>query len=503
VVKVTESTGGLTSQGSIFTYSQSNKPPVFTTAPGNVTNFEGDTLKATFVANDPDLNQTATLSLQSGPEGAAFNATTGKLTWPIGEVVTAAQVKKTFSFTIRATDNSSVHAYRDTTFVDTVYNKNQAPRFVNKLAATVTVKDSDTLKFTYTATDPDAGDVFTFSIAAGAPAGLTLNAGVLSWIPTFLQSNQSYTIKVYVTDQSGLKDSASSVITVGRKVLKGDINKDGVVGVLDASLALQNAAGIAVLTDTVQLWAGDVSGNGTVTAYDASWILRKVAGDTSVHFAPKMEAGYGSIAIDNAVSAGENVLSLPLRTIGGNITSVQFTLNYDATKATYEGVKTTLPKDWQVMTSKSDGKITVAMAGVTPVASSEIATIALRIKNQDASISVTGQGFVNETESQSLSLTNVRLLPLEYALDQNYPNPFNPTTTIKYQITQDSKVTLTIYNVQGQVVRTLVNDNVAAGFQSVTWNGTNDMGQTVATGMYMYRIQAGSFVSVKKMLMLK
>jgi flagellar hook assembly protein FlgD len=95
------------------------------------------------------------------------------------------------------------------------------------------------------------------------------------------------------------------------------------------------------------------------------------------------------------------------------------------------------------------------------------------------------------------------MLPNEYALDQNYPNPFNPSTTIKYQLTQDSKVNLTIYNVQGQVVRTLVNDNVSAGFQSVSWNGKNEMGQTVASGMYMYRIQAGSFVSVKKMLMLK
>jgi hypothetical protein len=507
VVKVIDAQGGITAQGSIFTYSQGNKPPVFTSAPGNFKNNEGDTLNVTIAAADPDLNQTATLSLVSGPAGATFNPATGKLTWITNySLVTAAQVKLPFSFTIRATDNSGVAAFRDTTFVDTVYNVNRAPAFVNKLANT-TIKDSDTLKFTYTAADVDAGDTFTFSLAAGSPAGLTLtSAGVLNWVPTFVQSKQSYTVKVYVTDNLGAKDSTSATVQVDRKRAKGDINADGIIGTADATIALQSAVGTKTFTmpaDTIDFWAGDVTGNGTVSALDASYILRKVAGDT-VTFAPKLAKAFSGMVEFGKATAISNTVTIPVKVSNAqNVTAVTFTVNVDSKTASFEGTKTSLPKDWIVMSSNANGVVTVAMAGLTPISSSDVATISITLKDKEASININGSGFVNEAASQGLSLENVRMVPSEYALDQNYPNPFNPTTTIKYQLTQDSKVNLTIYNLQGQVVRTLVNDNVAAGFQSITWNGKNEMGQTVASGMYMYRIQAGSFVSVKKMLMLK
>jgi len=89
------------------------------------------------------------------------------------------------------------------------------------------------------------------------------------------------------------------------------------------------------------------------------------------------------------------------------------------------------------------------------------------------------------------------------ALKGNYPNPFNPVTNIAYSVKEDSDVTLEIYNVKGQLVRTLVNEHVTAGNHSVMWNGTDDAGRTVGSGVFFYRMHAGDFTSTQKMILLK
>lgn len=89
-------------------------------------------------------------------------------------------------------------------------------------------------------------------------------------------------------------------------------------------------------------------------------------------------------------------------------------------------------------------------------------------------------------------------MPTTFALSQNYPNPFNPTTKINYSVPFDSKVTISIYSVTGELVKELVNDFVAAGSYSVDFNGSD-----LASGMYIYRMVAGSFVQTHKMMLLK
>ena len=93
--------------------------------------------------------------------------------------------------------------------------------------------------------------------------------------------------------------------------------------------------------------------------------------------------------------------------------------------------------------------------------------------------------------------------PKEFALHNNYPNPFNPVTNITYDIAQNSEVTLEIYNVMGQRVRTLAQGSHEPGRYRIMWNATNDYGQALSSGMYIYRIQAGDFVSVKKLILMK
>jgi hypothetical protein len=97
----------------------------------------------------------------------------------------------------------------------------------------------------------------------------------------------------------------------------------------------------------------------------------------------------------------------------------------------------------------------------------------------------------------------IRTIPQTFSLAQNYPNPFNARTVIRYSLPQDSKVEITIYNILGRKVKTLVNEHQQAGYKTVIWDGTNQKDRTVASGVYFYKIKAGDFTSSKKMLLLK
>lgn len=115
----------------------------------------------------------------------------------------------------------------------------------------------------------------------------------------------------------------------------------------------------------------------------------------------------------------------------------------------------------------------------------------------------------NEGESSSeyvavvTSVDEGQGIPEKFGLAQNYPNPFNPSTVIGYQLPAASEVKLIIYNIIGQEVRTLVNTYESAGYKKITWNGLDNSGNHVAPGIYLYRLQAGDFVSINKMAYVK
>ena len=106
-----------------------------------------------------------------------------------------------------------------------------------------------------------------------------------------------------------------------------------------------------------------------------------------------------------------------------------------------------------------------------------------------------GEGSLFGPYSVSFKVTN--------SLEQNVPNPFNPVTTIKYSIAQDTDVRLVVYDVSGRRVRTLVDDHQRADVYKINWDGINDQGQRVASGMYFYKLAAGKFMQTKKMMLLK
>lgn len=94
-------------------------------------------------------------------------------------------------------------------------------------------------------------------------------------------------------------------------------------------------------------------------------------------------------------------------------------------------------------------------------------------------------------------------MPKEFRLAQNYPNPFNPETTIRFDLPNAVNVTLEVYNILGQRVCTLLAQKMEPGYHAVMWDGADDYGVRVGSGVYYFRINAGSFSDVKKMALVK
>lgn len=110
---------------------------------------------------------------------------------------------------------------------------------------------------------------------------------------------------------------------------------------------------------------------------------------------------------------------------------------------------------------------------------------------------------LKERSETAVSTEKTAELPEGFVLSQNYPNPFNPSTTISFQIPERSEVRLTVYNMVGQKVNTLVNSVQASGKYQVRWNGTDQSGNTVSSGVYFYRLETAQFTSIKRMILLR
>lgn len=121
----------------------------------------------------------------------------------------------------------------------------------------------------------------------------------------------------------------------------------------------------------------------------------------------------------------------------------------------------------------------------------------LFLGSSESSLNKVNAGFWY-TYSQITGIEESELLPTEYRLYQNYPNPFNPVTRIRYELPEESSVTMRIYNSLGEEVAMLVNKVLQAGRYELDWNAAG-----YASGFYICRIEAGTYISVKKLILLK
>ncbi|MBC8193406.1 MAG: choice-of-anchor J domain-containing protein, partial [FCB group bacterium] len=130
------------------------------------------------------------------------------------------------------------------------------------------------------------------------------------------------------------------------------------------------------------------------------------------------------------------------------------------------------------------------------------------IAGQSIEYKVTAQYDIAESDySNTVQLQIVGVdelgVPNTFALHQNYPNPFNPITSIRYDLPEAAFVRIVVYNVLGQKVATLVDQSMNAGYHDITWSGTNDLGSSVSSGIYLYRIESENFNAVRKLMYLK
>ncbi|MCP4566315.1 MAG: T9SS type A sorting domain-containing protein [FCB group bacterium] len=119
-------------------------------------------------------------------------------------------------------------------------------------------------------------------------------------------------------------------------------------------------------------------------------------------------------------------------------------------------------------------------------------------KSWDVSVFINGQNSHTTADDNDFVL-----LPNNYSISQNHPNPFNPATTIDFTLPKQSYVTIEVFNLLGERIRTLLNESKSAGQHAIVWNGTDENNQSVASGIYLYRIMAEDFIQARQMILMK
>lgn len=153
----------------------------------------------------------------------------------------------------------------------------------------------------------------------------------------------------------------------------------------------------------------------------------------------------------------------------------------------------------------AEGSVNILNVVFTVIGSeSEKTNVKLEFSAMAAAVTFTNlMPFVKSMEPSLEQTITVVNPPTAYRLDQNYPNPFHPITKMNYCLPKSEHVRLTVYNMLGQHVRTLVDENKATGHYAAVWDGKDDRGQEVPIGIYLYKLQTEGFIDTKQMLFVK
>ncbi len=295
--------------------------------------------------------------------------------------------------------------------------------------------------------------------------------------------------------------------------LLGDVSGNGRVMAFDAALVLQSTVGLFVISDTM---AADVSGDGTISPFDASLILRFVVGIITQFPAEtggpsKVVLGERIISLGDIEALSDERFAVPvLIDEMDGVVSGQLELSFDPTKLkALDATTSDLTSDYLYAYNAQDGRLRLSFAGIESVeGSGRIAEIIF--ESVDSGIETIGEidlisaklneGLFSVVISQFEGISDV---PDSYSLYQNYPNPFNPQTVIHYDLPVGSQVQLSVFNLMGQKVATLVDGYRSVGSYSVVWDGKDDKGKNVASGVYLYRMETDGFVRTRKLILMR
>ena len=266
---------------------------------------------------------------------------------------------------------------------------------------------------------------------------------------------------------------------------RGDINLNGVAYEISDAVMFTNyfIQGLTAFPHPAgSMAASDVNGDGlTLTVADLVYLIRVVVGDVSA--LPKVvvepvnaewtsDKGIISIKTDAEVAAAYVVVAGDVRpTLTGNATNMSLNYSYSS-----ETRQTRI----LVLTPYSEGAALEGFTGAFINLGADVDPLSVE------AATITGQPLA------------LKLVPVNYALNQNYPNPFNPSCKISFDLPKPGAWTLTVYNIQGQVVETYSGVAESAGSYDVTFNGNGR-----SSGMYLYKLTAGEYSSTKKMVMIK
>ncbi len=341
--------------------------------------------------------------------------------------------------------------------------------------------------------------------------GLKIGAKVQPGIQTILTLSEG---KVY--NESGrtipVKLENGVVKIIESAGIKGDVNNDGKIASNDAILAMRIAIGLVIPTD-YQKWAADMNGDGKIGSDDAILILRKAAGLSAPYKdIIASDTKHITISLSEAHGVSGETIEIPVKVDNYNtLAGGDIVITYDPEVLCADGIS--FSKDLLLVSDTNDlGKIRIAFANVNSLDNGIIATLRFKILS-DAVSSLRFQ-MVKLYRPDALPL-KVRSLegkfiswaipPEHSALLQNFPNPFNPETWIPYQLKEGSEVKIRIYTASGELVRELSLGYKPAGVyisrdRSAYWDGRNESGELVASGIYFYTIKAGDFIATKKMV---
>jgi hypothetical protein len=484
----------------LITVADLNRPPNLIDQP-DTTVLENQHLTFTLVATDPDTDL-ITYSSPNLPAGATLNSNSGVFHW----TPTYGQAGL---HTVRfiATDNGSP-ALADTEQTNiTVTDVNRPPNLLDQ--ADTTVAENQYLTFTLVATDPDT-DLVTFS-SPNLPAGATLNSnsGVFQWTPGYGQAG-NYLTTFIATDNGSpaLADTEQTLITVG------DVNRPPDLTDQPDTTIAENQ----YLTFTLE--AEDPDGDSIVFSsphLPEGATLDEVTG--IFEWTPNYGQSGNHIAVFIATDNGSPALADTewTRIIVGDVNRPpDLSDQPDTTVTENEGLAFTLvaedPDEDSISFSSPDlpeGAVLDAESGLfewTPTyAQAGLYTVTFIATDN-------GSPALADTEQTDITVTDVvgvsegeeePEMPLSRYLAQNCPNPFGAATTIRYGLVGPAHVRVEIYDIRGAFVRMLVNERLPAGHHRAAWDGRDDRGHRVASGVYFCRLETGEFRETRRMVLLR
>jgi len=321
-----------------------------------------------------------------------------------------------------------------------------------------------------------------------------------------------YYVKARWSTDYGELESKATPIACTTPYLGGDVNSDDVVDVNDL-LSVVDFILQTELPTELQFRNSDLNRDGFLNVADIIMMIDIIYGSSARTLPSSLE----SIAEISMRNGGGTSLLLDLA-YDGFIRGVQFDLTADLSDVMFGSAMLNELQEGVMINSHTleDGTTRVLAVnlngGLVPFSSDGFITIPVTMNTgrgdrvkvgiQDIQlIDQNGESIpVNAKGDGSVAL---ELIPMKYALYQNFPNPFNPVTEIQFDIPDISTVELVVYNLMGQEVRRLVNGEIQAGYHRIVWDGLNDQGEPVSTGVYIYSLTSPGFHSTKKMVLLK